>query len=346
MFKKSGILTFYCETPLHMGAGTSVSYVDLPIQRERHTDFPIMQATGIKGVLREAFERQTDDKTLTELIFGPEKGDSFASCISITDAKILLFPVRSASGIFAWITCPFVLERFKKDTGISDIPEISTPAENEIIVAKEKDNLLKIEDKYVFLEEFVFDVKEVDEISEIVNKIKNLLPSNNLILNTLSQRFAIVNDNVFTDFVKMAVEIRTRIKIDQATGTVGEGPFVEEFVPSESIFYSIVSFNPPFLRIEKEKRDKIEEYRKNNQPFEEVKKLLKENKEEMKYIEKAYNEEVLNEDGVREKFQILSGEVFQFGGDETVGSGIVRMKLSNCESESKNESNKEMSESE
>jgi len=346
MFKKSGILTFYCETPLHMGAGTSVSYVDLPIQRERHTDFPIMQATGIKGVLREAFERQTDDKTLTEVIFGPEKGDSFASCISITDAKILLFPVRSASGIFAWITCPFVLERFKKDVRIN-IPEISEPGEDEIIVAKE--SVLKIvekENEYVFLEEFVFNVNknEEDKIKSLTNQINNILP-NSPILKSLPQRLAIINDNVFTDFVKMAVEIRTRIKIDQATGTVGEGPFVEEFVPSESIFYSIVSFNPPFLGIEREKRDKIEEYRKNNQPFEEVKKLLKENKEEMKYIEKAYNEEVLNEDGVIEKFQILSGEVFQFGGDETVGSGIVRMRLSNCESESKNESNKEKSES-
>jgi len=340
MFKKSEILTFYCETPLHMGAGTSVSYVDLPIQRERHTDFPIMQATGIKGVLREAFERQTDDKTLTEVIFGPEKGDSFASCISITDAKILLFPVRSASGIFSWITCPFVLERFKKDTGISDIPKVSTPGENEIIVAKEKNNILKIEDKYVFLEEFVFDVKEVDEISEIVNKIKNLLPSNNLILNTLSQRFAIVNDNVFTDFVKMAVEIRTRIKIDQATGTVGEGPFVEELIPSESIFYSIVSFNPPFLEMQKEKMEEIKKYKSENKEknFEVVKEdlirneLIKGKEKNIEYIKIAYEKDILDENGVIKQFQTLSDQVLQFGGDETVGSGIVRMKLSNCES--------------
>ncbi|HDD44620.1 MAG TPA: type III-B CRISPR module RAMP protein Cmr4, partial [Candidatus Desulfofervidus auxilii] len=93
MFKKSGLLTFYAETSLHMGSGTSLSYVDLPIQREKHTEFPIMQASGIKGVIREFAERHwKDDKTKVEVIFGPKEGDKFASCIVFTDAKILLFP--------------------------------------------------------------------------------------------------------------------------------------------------------------------------------------------------------------------------------------------------------------
>jgi CRISPR-associated protein Cmr4 len=49
MYKKSAILTFYAETPIHMGAGQSVSYVDLPVQRERHTSFPVLWSSGIKG---------------------------------------------------------------------------------------------------------------------------------------------------------------------------------------------------------------------------------------------------------------------------------------------------------
>ncbi|HRI29847.1 MAG TPA: hypothetical protein PK715_17435, partial [Chitinophagales bacterium] len=29
-----------CETPLHAGTGDDLGFVNLPIQRERHTDFP------------------------------------------------------------------------------------------------------------------------------------------------------------------------------------------------------------------------------------------------------------------------------------------------------------------
>ncbi|MGB9873676.1 MAG: RAMP superfamily CRISPR-associated protein, partial [Hydrogenobacter sp.] len=39
-------------TPLHVGTGTGLGYVDLPIYREAHTDFPSIPASAIKGVLR------------------------------------------------------------------------------------------------------------------------------------------------------------------------------------------------------------------------------------------------------------------------------------------------------
>ncbi|WP_461831649.1 RAMP superfamily CRISPR-associated protein, partial [Aquifex sp.] len=39
-------------TPLHIGIGTSLGYIDLPIYREAHTDFPAIPSSSIKGVLR------------------------------------------------------------------------------------------------------------------------------------------------------------------------------------------------------------------------------------------------------------------------------------------------------
>lgn len=57
MFEKSEMLYIYVETPLHAGSGSSVGVVDLPIQRERVTHYPLVQASGIKGKLRaEAYE--------------------------------------------------------------------------------------------------------------------------------------------------------------------------------------------------------------------------------------------------------------------------------------------------
>jgi CRISPR-associated protein Cmr4 len=290
MYKGSFLLSFYAETPVHMGAGGSVSYVDLPVQRERHTSFPVLWGSGIKGVLRNfAYRKLSEEKVNT--IFGPEDGgEEYSSCISITDAKILLYPVRSVRGVFAWITCPFVLKRFledlkaiKKDINISDITILD---ESKIIISK--DSKLKIENQNkVALEEFVFNTEE-KELNNLISFFEKVFPQNNPFKEDLEKHLAIVSDNVFKDFVNYAVEIRTRIRIDQDKGTVEKGAlFSEELIPSESIFYSLVFISEP---------------KKNNINFEEVKEFI--------------TQDLFKED-----------PLIQFGGDETTGKGFFRVKL-------------------
>jgi CRISPR-associated protein Cmr4 len=301
MYKKSAVLTFYAETPIHMGSGQSVSYVDLPIQRERHTSFPVLWSSGIKGVIRDLASRvwNDNDKDKVETIFGPEDGGSdFASCISITDAKILLYPVRSVKGVFAWITCPFVLKRFKEDlnaVGINfkynnqDIRILDVP-DDKVFIAS--DNLKIQGQNSVALEEFVFEVDEsqkthVENLARFLNKI---LPDNPL-AESLQNHLAIVSDNVFKDFVNYAVEIRTRIRIDQTKGTVKEGAlFSEELIPSESVFYSILFFKDSFKPGSNMDAQKV---------FSEINSLLSDN------------------------------SILQLGGDETTGKGYVRVKVFN-----------------
>jgi CRISPR-associated protein Cmr4 len=297
MYKKSAVLTFYAETPIHMGSGQSVSYVDLPIQRERHTSFPVLWSSGIKGVIRDLASRVWNDKNKVETIFGPEDGSSdFASCISITDAKILLYPVRSVKGVFAWITCPFVLKRFKEDlsaVGINfkynnqDIKILDVP-DDKVFIAS--DNLkIQGQDK-VALEEFVFEAEVKNEVKELAEFLKNFVHQNDL-TKDLGNHLAIVSDNVFKDFVNYAVEIRTRIRIDQTKGTVKEGAlFSEELIPSESVFYSILFFKDSFKPGSNMDAQKV---------FSEINSLLSDN------------------------------SILQLGGDETTGKGYVRVKVFN-----------------
>jgi CRISPR-associated protein Cmr4 len=57
MFKKSKMFFIIAETPLHPGSGGEISgLVDLPIQRERHTKFPKIEASELKGCIRAAFK--------------------------------------------------------------------------------------------------------------------------------------------------------------------------------------------------------------------------------------------------------------------------------------------------
>ena len=57
MKQNASILSLYAISPCHVGSGSSVGVVDLPIQRERHTNWPVIQASGMKGALRAHFER-------------------------------------------------------------------------------------------------------------------------------------------------------------------------------------------------------------------------------------------------------------------------------------------------
>jgi CRISPR-associated protein Cmr4 len=341
MYNKSALLTFYAETPIHMGAGQSVSFVDLPVEREKHTSFPVLWSSGIKGVIRDTTTRKwTKDKV--ETIFGPEEESSeFASCISITDAKILLFPVRSIKGVFAWITCPFVLKRFKGDLEAIGLnfkhnnQEIQIPnvSDDKVVIANEN---LKIQNyEKVALEEFVFDADIKDEIknfSEFLKKEK-IIPQNELTKN-LENHLAIVSDNVFKDFVNYAVEIRTRIRIEQAKGTVKDRAlFSEELIPSESIFYSLVFITDPYFGIERDLYDILKSKKEKNEVpnWEEIKIKLKGDEDTknkiLKKIQNAWKENYLIDDDIIESLKLLDNSLLQLGGDETTGKGYVRLKF-------------------
>src|SRR5712692_10488110 len=103
MITATRMLYLYVETPLHAGAGSGLSSIDLPIQRERTTQYPMIQGSGIKGKLRAALEGNRDDLTqakreMVDVVFGPPStsggGSDHAGALIAGDARILLFPVR------------------------------------------------------------------------------------------------------------------------------------------------------------------------------------------------------------------------------------------------------------
>lgn len=313
MFNEKGLILFHCLTPIHMGAGQSVSYVDNVVQREKHTGFPTLWASGIKGVLRALCMRINNEiikKEKVEEIFGPENdAEERASIISITDAKILFYPVRSVKGIFAYITCPFVIKKFFNELKILGILQKYQLFQNskleklelkddEVIVDKQSD--IKIENDAVGLEEFSFKVENKNNLNDF-DSFEIIFNSNGLDFDFIKRHLAIVSDDVFSDFVKYSVEIRTRIRIDQKTGTVADKAlFTEELIPAESIFYSFIFAN------------------KRNQ----------QNGKQNKQQNEQQNERVLQK--IEEVLNNVNG-ILQLGGDETLGKGIVKAILINGE---------------
>ena len=117
----AALLFLHAQTSLHPGSGTALGVVDLPVQRERHTQWPLIPGSSLKGVVRDACRRRSGNDDQLYAAFGPDTpdADKHAGAISLTDARILAFPVRSLKGVFAWATCPAVPGRLNRDLSLA-----------------------------------------------------------------------------------------------------------------------------------------------------------------------------------------------------------------------------------
>lgn len=226
------VLYIQALTSLHPGSGTALGSVDLPVQRERHTKWPLIPGSTIKGILRDAA------KADHELLYGSEGtgGELFAGALTFTDARILAFPVRSLKGVFAWATCPMALERWRRDLALAgqEVPvsdDLRNVEESHAFAAK---TCPCIQNGEIYLEEFKFKVIE-----------KPAMPASFLPPGCDGSRVVILNDTDFTYFAEHATEITARIRLSKETKTVEEGAlFYQEFVPPEAIFYTVVLASP------------------------------------------------------------------------------------------------------
>lgn len=249
MFEAMRMLFTYVETPLHAGGGRELGAIDLPIQRERTTNYPIIQASSIKGCLRTYFQGVNGLSEEEHLaIFGPETGNAaeHAGALSVGDARILLFPVRSLAGVLAWTTSVNVLARFCRDIcATGRVPDFKLPQEpgaDQALVSSDK----LIAGNRVVLEEFSFTPLREQAAEAKVHEIGKWLADNALPLgdeyewwrDSLPEKLCILPEDAFRDFTQYATEVQTHIKLDQVTKTVSEGAlWTTENIPADSLLY-------------------------------------------------------------------------------------------------------------
>ena len=109
MYSEVAPFLLYSISSVHVGSGSELGVVDLPIQRERHTGYPKIDSSSLKGAIRAAFRRREIHLDKLVIAFGSEPGEDRdgkpAAAVGFADARILLFPVRSPQGI-RLVTCP------------------------------------------------------------------------------------------------------------------------------------------------------------------------------------------------------------------------------------------------
>ncbi len=329
MYKKGKFLTLRTITPLHVGTGEGVGIIDLPIQREKHTQIPKIEGSSLKGALREAFESKIEsnedvinvhrifgidedtpgfkkDEIRTKLGFKKDDTLSISGCVAVSDAFPVLFPVRSAKNVFAFVTSPLIMSKLfmlmqavePNNKYASDIESLSMLADS-----FEKDKLqafvidgtkLIVKDNKIVLEDLTFEAD--NSYSGALEKLSKFVEENFVVDKYLKNKIlydiVLIPDDIFKNFVLQGTEVITRTKIDNETGTVSKTAlWTEEYLPTETLLISGVFISNEFSKSE------------NKLSAEDVESILT---------------------------QIIDGRLlntFQLGGNSTIGKGILKLKI-------------------
>jgi len=248
----------HCLSPVHVGSGQGVGVIDMPIMREKVTDWPLIPGSAMKGVLRERLSSKGKSSEWLNVAFGqpttiedPERRNGNAGALVLSDSRLFAFPVASRYGTFAYVTCLLAVKRMMRDLTAAALPTdlpfhqpedvwdgsstYITPSSDSVLTAAGGSG------SQVYLDEFESVAVASEELGKLADWIGGQVFEDEISRRMLKERLVLVPDEMFQYFVTMCCEIAPRIRILPDTKTVDEGAlWYEEYLPTESILYGLV----------------------------------------------------------------------------------------------------------
>jgi len=250
MFQAHAALFLYAESPVHMGTGQAFGLIDNPIARERHSEHPVFAGSGLKGAIRHRFHALLDsnwhsDKLLDRL-FGPDpnSGGLHAGAISLGDAQLVAFPVRSVKEGYVYATSPYALARAARllgQLGVAGMPQAELTIEpgqcrvcNPALLGGDKGDKLH-------LEAFEYTARVDPQALPAVARFlaDKALPggeAHGFFREKLARDLVLLSGEDFGWFTKNATVVEPHVRIDNDTGAAAKtGLFYTENLPPESL---------------------------------------------------------------------------------------------------------------
>jgi CRISPR-associated protein Cmr4 len=253
----------YTVSPLHVSTGQAEGAIDLPVTKEPHTGFPVIPASSLKGVARNALDGNGLSKDDVKMLFGPtvdetttatgksadEQGGGaaaaalFAGALVFTEARLVAYAVRSLNRPFLYVTSRLVLERLARDLRAAriDIGPLSLPPGGASVLVADK----PLAKTTLALEDLVYTSGIADSVHvEAIGKsLAGLLPAaeDETTRRRLAKGLVVIPDEDFAMLVRR-LPVRARIRLNEEKTTSGNGGnlWYEEQVPSDCLFVSMV----------------------------------------------------------------------------------------------------------
>ncbi|WP_428264876.1 type III-B CRISPR module RAMP protein Cmr4 [Haliangium sp.] len=253
------------ESPIHVGAGQSTGFVDLPVSREAATDHPVLPGSGLKGALRDLARRRWPEPATVDETADPSAPDSgedaradaasepaepappthverlfgspnCAGDLMVSDARLVLLPVRSMTSIYRWVTCPYVIERLARDLRRAGRPVADEHALMRSVQVQ-RGQALSGDDRPLFLEERQFEV--TGRVPEAARALIAPLICHPRTRARLAAQLVVLNDDDFAWFARYGLAVSARNQLDEDRKT-SNNLWYEETLPPDSVLYVLL----------------------------------------------------------------------------------------------------------
>ncbi|MDZ4778780.1 MAG: type III-B CRISPR module RAMP protein Cmr4 [Planctomycetia bacterium] len=264
------ILGLLAETSIHPGAGQSAGFLDLPVAREAATDYPVIVGSSMKGALLDMAyqsarcaalaEGKSDDeakkiaRAKVEAIFGKQDN---AGTLLVSDARLILLPVRSLKTQYKWVTCPHLIERLSRDRArencLTATPTACAPGVDSLttlrscLTATTESNpkYLGADDGELFLEERQFSraTPQGDLPEGLIELVRGLIPDQPHYQSTrdrIASQLVVISNDDFVWFARYGLAVNARNKLDETKKT-SKNLWYEETIPPDALFYCLLA---------------------------------------------------------------------------------------------------------
>jgi CRISPR-associated protein Cmr4 len=242
---KAQIWGLLAESPIHAGSGQSTGFVDLPVSREAATDHPIIPGSSIKGALRDlARQRRRGAGDAARQAGGEEEVDEIdrtfgmpdrAGDVLISDARLVLLPVRSMTSTYRWVTCPYVIERLLRDRG--RVGQDDAALDLKALCAVPPGAALVTDEAGLFLEERQF--ARAGGLPRGLVALIGTLITHAQTRARLAAQLVVLHDEDFAWFARYGLAVAARNHLHEERKT-SENLWYEETLPPDTVLYALL----------------------------------------------------------------------------------------------------------
>lgn len=238
------LLYLYAESPVHTGAADSADVLDLPVQREAATGYPVIWGQSLKGALRQA-ARDSWDRPRVDALFGSaiedpgESGGTTPGVLAVGDAQLVAMPVPTLRRTFAWLTSEIALGRLaRKYSALGRaVPQVPQVAPDSGLAADAEWTASPSE----VLGPLLVSLGNAPDqhLIEWAGQIAGDAFGNDSGFAPFAAKFGrdlvLGGSSVTPTLLAECTEQAVRVQLDTASKTVKNGPFYSEYLPAETI---------------------------------------------------------------------------------------------------------------
>jgi CRISPR-associated protein Cmr4 len=285
------LLYLYAESPVHTGAAGSLDVLDLPVQREAATTYPVIWGQSLKGALRQAAGGPGWPKERRLAVFGSDidqrepDGRTTEGMLAVGDAQFVAMPVPTLRRTFAWLTSQVALGRLARKYRRIGQPSLAVPEVAPDRGAAADEAWTKADDEVLGPCVVPLGEHKDDQLAAWASRIAtDALPPGDDAFEPFAAKLradlVMAGSDLMPTLLRECTEQAARVQLDKDK-QVKHGPFYSEYLPAETILAASL-----LLRGDADTPEVRAELR-----------------------------------------ALLDGQLLQVGGDETLGKGLVWARL-------------------